>query len=174
MQQRRGRIGRPAASSRVTLEEAAGELALEQGWEAISVGEIAARAGVSRSSFFNYFTAKSDVLWSTFDEAARDGESLLDVVARLQESGPPAALTHAEAMGAQNAIAETALSRARRLLPLIAPHARDAGERIRAEMRALGVVLVVADWAGDGVTRGDLGERMDAVLGTAWRGAELW
>ncbi|WP_193128160.1 TetR/AcrR family transcriptional regulator [Gulosibacter sediminis] len=170
MSQRKGRIGRPAASSRVTLEEAAGELALEQGWDAISVNDIATRAGVSRSSFFNYFTAKSDVLWSTFDEAADAGTSLVDVVERLQVAGPPAALTHAEAMGAQNAIAETALSRARRLVRHIAPHPQDAGERIRAEMGALGVVLVVVDWAGDGVARGALAERMDAVLGTQWRG----
>lgn len=168
MQQRKGRIGRPAASSRVTLEEAAGELALEQGWEAISVGEIATRAGVSRSSFFNYFTAKADVLWSTFDEAVRGADSLEEVVERLEASGPPAALTHADAMGAQAAITETALGRARELVALGGVRPSNATERIQAEMRALGFVLTVADWAAEGLGRGSLAARLDAVLGVGW------
>ncbi|HWU28147.1 MAG TPA: helix-turn-helix domain-containing protein, partial [Microbacterium sp.] len=61
------RAGRPRASSRETLAEAACELFLEQGYEATSVVDIAQRAGVSRSSFFNYFSSKSDVLWSGLD-----------------------------------------------------------------------------------------------------------
>ncbi|MBV0894669.1 TetR/AcrR family transcriptional regulator [Microbacterium sp. NC79] len=60
--------GRPKASSRETLSEAACELFLEKGYDATSVSDITARAGVSRSSFFNYFAAKSDVIWSGFDE----------------------------------------------------------------------------------------------------------
>lgn len=60
--------GRPKASSRETLAEAACELFLEKGYEATSVNDITVRAGVSRSSFFNYFDAKSDVIWSGFDE----------------------------------------------------------------------------------------------------------
>lgn len=51
------------------LEEAAGELFLERGFAATSVADITARAGVSRNTFFNYFGAKSDLLWSTFDAA---------------------------------------------------------------------------------------------------------
>src|SRR4051794_21692440 len=62
------RAGRPRASSRETLAEAACELFLEQGYDATSVAEITQRAGVSRSSFFNYFSSKSDVLWAGFDE----------------------------------------------------------------------------------------------------------
>ena len=62
------RAGRPRASSRETLAEAACELFLEQGYDATSVADITRRAGVSRSSFFNYFSSKSDVLWSGIDE----------------------------------------------------------------------------------------------------------
>ena len=51
------------------LEEAAAELFLERGYAATSVADITARAGVSRNTFFNYFSAKSDLLWSTFDAA---------------------------------------------------------------------------------------------------------
>ena len=53
------RAGRPRALSRETLAEAACELFLEQGYEATSIAEIATRAGVSRSSFFNYFWSKA-------------------------------------------------------------------------------------------------------------------
>ncbi|QNA92524.1 TetR/AcrR family transcriptional regulator [Microbacterium sp. Se63.02b] len=63
-----GRAGRPKASSRETLAEAACELFLERGYDATSVADITQRAGVSRSSFFNYFSSKSDVLWSGVDE----------------------------------------------------------------------------------------------------------
>ncbi|WP_460802331.1 TetR/AcrR family transcriptional regulator [Microbacterium sp. GXF6406] len=71
------RAGRPRASSRATLAEAACELFLEQGYENTSVAEITQRAGVSRSSFFNYFSSKSDVLWSGLDaRISRAVESL--------------------------------------------------------------------------------------------------
>jgi len=61
-------VGRPRVSSRETIAEAACELFLESGYEGTSIAGIAQRAGVSRSSFFNYFSSKSDVLWSGFDE----------------------------------------------------------------------------------------------------------
>lgn len=67
-------MGRPRASSRETLAEAACELFLEQGYDSTSVADITQRAGVSRSSFFNYFSSKSDVLWSGLD--ARIDEAL--------------------------------------------------------------------------------------------------
>lgn len=68
------RPGRPRVSSRETLADAACELFLERGYDATSVADITQRAGVSRSSFFNYFSSKSDVLWSGLD--ARIAEAL--------------------------------------------------------------------------------------------------
>ncbi|WP_370460092.1 TetR/AcrR family transcriptional regulator [Pseudactinotalea sp. HY158] len=65
----RQRAGRPRASSREILEEAACELFLEQGYAATSVADITARAGVSRATFFNYVPTKSDLLWTSIDEA---------------------------------------------------------------------------------------------------------
>lgn len=59
--------GRPHASSREMLADAACELFLEQGYEATSVTEITRRTGVSRSSFFNYFAGKSAILWFVLD-----------------------------------------------------------------------------------------------------------
>lgn len=61
--------GRPRAASRELLEEAACELFLEQGYGATSVADITERAGVSRSTFFNYVDSKSDLLWARFDDA---------------------------------------------------------------------------------------------------------
>ncbi|MGF6821251.1 AcrR family transcriptional regulator [Microbacterium sp. ZKA21] len=78
------RAGRPRASSRETLAEAACELFLEQGYEATSIADITRRAGVSRSSFFNYFSSKSDVLWSGIDER------IDQAVASLRALGPDA------------------------------------------------------------------------------------
>lgn len=64
---RRG--GRPRRSSAEVLADAAAELFLEQGYGRTTVDQIAVRAGVSRATFFNYFTAKSDVMWLELDAA---------------------------------------------------------------------------------------------------------
>lgn len=74
--------GRPRASSREILAEAACELFLEQGFDDTSISEIATRAGVSRSSFFNYFASKSDILWSPLDER------ITSLTAHLAPGGP--------------------------------------------------------------------------------------
>lgn len=111
--------GRPAASSHGALEEAACELALEQGWDHVSASEIARRAGVSRSSFFNYFASKSDVLWWNVDVALASADSLRGFVARLEEIGPPTALTYVDAMGARLAAEDSAAARANRLASLL-------------------------------------------------------
>ncbi|GMA30791.1 TetR/AcrR family transcriptional regulator [Litorihabitans aurantiacus] len=72
-------VGRPRVASRALLEEAACELFLEQGYAATSVAEVTMRAGVSRSTFFNYFDTKSDLLWTAFDE------QVLALAARLRD-----------------------------------------------------------------------------------------
>lgn len=45
--------GRPKASSRDTIEEAAAELFLEQSYAGTTIDEIAQRAGVSRATFLD-------------------------------------------------------------------------------------------------------------------------
>ena len=44
------------------IAQAALDLALESGWDAVTVDEIAARAGLSRRTFFNYFATKDEAL----------------------------------------------------------------------------------------------------------------
>ncbi|MEV6606261.1 TetR family transcriptional regulator [Kutzneria sp. NPDC051319] len=60
---------RKKRAAMAALREAAFELFGRQGFEQTSVDDIAARAEVSRASFFRYFNAKEDVL--TFDDAQR-------------------------------------------------------------------------------------------------------
>ncbi|PZE57287.1 TetR family transcriptional regulator [Curtobacterium sp. MCPF17_047] len=72
MDQPTRRGGRPRRSSAEVLADAAAELFLEQGYAKTTVDHIAARAGVSRATFFNYFAAKSDVMWLDLDAAVAE------------------------------------------------------------------------------------------------------
>ncbi|RFA13265.1 hypothetical protein B7R21_08610 [Subtercola boreus] len=49
---------------RERLQEAAVELFREHGYEAVTVAEIAARAGLTKRTFFNHFTDKREVLFA--------------------------------------------------------------------------------------------------------------
>lgn len=60
-------MGRPLASSRSVIEAAAMRLFLERGYGATSVEAIADECGVSRATFFRYFTTKAAVVWGEFD-----------------------------------------------------------------------------------------------------------
>lgn len=51
-----------SARTRATLLQAALELFAEQGYDATSVGQIAARAGVTEMTFFRYFPTKASLL----------------------------------------------------------------------------------------------------------------
>ena len=57
------RGGRPALTSAHALAAVAQELFVEHGFEQTSVDDIAAAAGISRRTFFRYFSTKADVLW---------------------------------------------------------------------------------------------------------------
>lgn len=155
------RSGRPRASSREVLSEAACELFLEQGYDATSVSDITRRAGVSRSSFFNYFAAKSDVLWSGFDEQVARGTALLrddsDVVVALRAIGegltPDAlalAITNAEAMDIALELDRDRAVRQFRLQREIAARlTRDGMPALAAQVRAgaLSAAVLAAVWA---------------------------
>ena len=73
-------------SSVAALEDAATELFLEQGYQNISIDEIARRAGISRATFFNYCTTKSDVLWVDVDRALQSLDTLLGSAMPLRVS----------------------------------------------------------------------------------------
>ena len=172
------RVGRPKASSRETLAEAACELFLEQGFAATSIVDITRRAGVSRSSFFNYFASKSDILWSGFDE-------LLDVVARSLSDGVEVdaalrsfakafapdslalGIVNAAIMGIESDLESERARRQLRLSGLIADRLRAPGDDsadIDGAARAAAIFSAVWRWAGSGPGTSSLPDEVTAAL----------
>ena len=156
------RPGRPRASSREAIAEAASELFLEHGYEATSIVDITRRAGVGRSSFFNYFSSKADVLWSGFDERVTAVEALLDdagtpvpdalgaVAAGFAPDALALAITHAEAMGVAPDLDRDRALRQARLQRAVAARLRRDGESVLAaevDAAALAAAVLAAVWA---------------------------
>lgn len=178
--------GRPRASSRETLAEAATELFLEKGYDATSIADITSRAGVSRSSFFNYFGSKADVLWAGLDECldaltarVRDAEmpeldvgvraAVLDLGERFRPDSLALAWAQAEAMGLAQDLAQEAAVRRARIASAVADRLRRAGvDALRADVvgAAYGgaVLAAVARWAEFGPARSALRELLAAAL----------
>ena len=63
----RPRSGRPAVTSAWELECVALDLFAERGFEATTVDDLAAAAGIGRRTFFRYYPSKNDVVWGDFD-----------------------------------------------------------------------------------------------------------
>lgn len=127
------RTGRPRAVSAHTLEEAASELFLERGYVHTSIDDIAARAGISRATFFNYFAQKSDLLFVSVDaaldalervvnEGMELGDALSQVADSVARSEVPLVVTQAEAMGALDDAVDAAPARIARLRAIVASH----------------------------------------------------
>jgi len=172
--------GRPHASSREVLADAACELFLEQGYESTSVTEITRRAGVSRSSFFNYFASKSEILWYVLDRRvetllgalADSGVQLVDALESFAEGETPdtlaLAIVDARTMGVEDELAAGRAARQARIAEAIAERlVRGGSNRIRAEILAAGyaaaLVSAVWRWADLGAGR----HRLDALLAEA-------
>ena len=180
------RAGRPRASSRETLSEAACELFFEQGYEATSVADITRRAGVSRSSFFNYFSSKSDVLWSGLDariEQAVDalaslggsadggsvGQILRGIVHDFTPDALALALRNAAAMGLEDELVRDTGLRHARLAAAISDAAVRAGiAAITADILgsacATAVLSSIRVWAEQGAGQVTLPDQVDAAL----------
>ncbi len=174
--------GRPRASSRGMLAEAAGELFLEQTYTGTTVDDIARRAGVSRATFFNYFSSKSDLLWLEVDEslaafpamlAAADDDvepmaAVLAAVLRLADGfGPerlPLAVTQVELMGTDAELQASALPRflavVRQVAAAIGRRSGDDPDGLLPRAAATAVVgaavAAAGVWARAGVGRGPL------------------
>lgn len=159
----RQRAGRPRAASREILEEAACELFLERGYAATSVADITQRAGVSRATFFNYVPAKSDLLWTSIDDAlarlegelrerapAGDGAdpaaetatALLGLAERLEPGTVVLAFANAEPMGVVQELEDSAALRQRRAAAILAGYLR------RCEVDSLVAEVIAAAQAG--------------------------
>lgn len=192
---RRG--GRPRRSSAEVLADAAAELFLEQGYARTTVDQIAARAGVSRATFFNYFAAKSDVMWLELDAAVaslpehlaastepsvvRAVEAALLAAARGHDpERVPWAIAQAEVMGIGPELVASVAAR------VTAQHAAVAGfvagrtgERAASlwPQTVAGAMLGAAAaafgvWVQDGVGRGPLVEYVGAALAAVAAGLD--
>ena len=135
----RGRVDGRAQRTRRSLATALVALAPERGLDAVPVGELARRAGVSRSTFYSHFASKADFLTSSFvgmidacEAAAARRPDRTDVLptrelfAHIRQAGPfaaafarsrelPRMLAAAEVK--LRAIAEANLARRSGLLP---------------------------------------------------------
>ncbi|GAA2237608.1 TetR/AcrR family transcriptional regulator [Herbiconiux moechotypicola] len=182
--------GRPRASSQPMLEEAASELFLEQGYARTTVEQIAQRAGVSRATFFNYFPAKSDLLWVELDASLRtltaalastpasvaplDGVAgaLAATAAAFRAAQAPLVLTQWQAMGIDEELRAAGLARALAHADAIELFlaVRLGGDR-SALARAVALAVVgaaaaaVGQWAADGPGRGELAGYLERTAG---------
>ncbi|WP_042214954.1 TetR/AcrR family transcriptional regulator [Demequina mangrovi] len=78
------------ARTRRRLQEALVELARERGVDEVSVSDIAARAGVNRSTFYQHYSDKETLLADALDVVAGDAEAGLDGL--VLGDAPPAPL----------------------------------------------------------------------------------
>jgi TetR/AcrR family transcriptional regulator, regulator of mycofactocin system len=59
--------GRPPSTTRHRLQDIAIEMFSEQGYDEVTIEALAAAAGISRRTFFRYFSSKADALMAGFD-----------------------------------------------------------------------------------------------------------
>ncbi|KKI16545.1 MULTISPECIES: TetR family transcriptional regulator [unclassified Leucobacter] len=187
--------GRPRASSRAVLEEAASELFLEQEYARTSVDQIARRAGVSRGTFFNYFASKADVFWGDVDAqldrlpdllGASDSEPAVAIEAALTEMarnfGPdrvPWILNHFEAIGSPDEVLAAATRRVTRaaesLRAFVAErtnaHPQDLGVALTVNTALALVLSAVQSWIAAGPSRGGLDGHL-ALVAAMRRGGD--
>lgn len=78
---RRGGPGRGRTTNRADLSRISLELFIERGFDAVTVDDIAAAAGIGRRTLFRYFPSKNDLPWGEF-------ELLLDEMRRHLASIP--------------------------------------------------------------------------------------
>jgi TetR/AcrR family transcriptional regulator, regulator of mycofactocin system len=84
-----GQPGRRRVTSRAELEQTAFALFAANGFDATTVDEIAAAAGIGRRTFFRYFPSKNDVPWGAFED------ELERMRARLRDCPPDTRLMDA-------------------------------------------------------------------------------
>lgn len=167
--------GRPKASSRDTIEEAAAELFLEQSYAGTTIDEIAQRAGVSRATFFNYFQSKGDLLWIDADHAIkrleerlakgdRVIEAIATVAAEVSPERVPLAVTQSDVMGTADELVASGLARVARVAGLIRTALASESESewrglelsVRANALAGAVVAAWGAWISGGIDRSPL------------------
>lgn len=180
------------------LEDAAAELFLENTYAATTIDQIAQRAGISRNTFFNYFGAKSDLLWAELDAAIErlaeelatvppDAAALAAVTAAVLRAVEhigvdrvPLALTQEDVMGTREETRSSGLVRLARGADVIAAFlagqlgraADDLLTLVAANMLAGALSSAWTVWARDGIRRGPLIGYVAEALAVATSGLE--
>ena len=153
--------GRPRATSRSTIAEAATELFLERGFAETTIAAITQRAGVSRSSFFNYFSSKSAVLWAALDDGIRRAVDALRAGAAptaalraaecdIEADSLALAIIHGAVMGLSDELADERAIRTGVLSRAVSDNLVTAGaSRLEADVHAaaLSAAVFAAVWA---------------------------
>lgn len=107
-----GLRARKKREARASLQRAAVELVAERGFHAVTVDEIAERAGVSPRTFFNYFATKDDALFALDPDLIQRG---CDHLATGRLGDPPFEVLSDVLMRlAQQVVADVELVRLRR------------------------------------------------------------
>ncbi|MES2092266.1 MAG: TetR/AcrR family transcriptional regulator [Actinomycetota bacterium] len=187
---RSGSVGRPRTSSRAVIEDAAAELFLENTYALTTIEQITQRAGVSRNTFFNYFGAKSDLLWVELDAAIdrlalelqsvpHDRPALeevraatLRVVADIGVDRVPLALTQDDVMGTTEETRVSGLVRLARRSDLIAGFLARQLHRASDDLLVLSAANALSGaisaawtvWARDGIGRRPLAAYMSEAF----------
>jgi mycofactocin system transcriptional regulator len=73
------------AETRARIEQAALDLFLRDGFEQVTIDDIAEAAGIGRRTFFRYFATKADAVWGDFDAHVR---RLAELLARSGSQTP--------------------------------------------------------------------------------------
>ncbi|HEY8913173.1 TetR/AcrR family transcriptional regulator [Lacisediminihabitans sp.] len=195
----RNSVGRPRTTSRLALEDAAAELFLENTYALTTIEQIAQRAGVSRNTFFNYFGAKSDLLWVELDAgidrlaeelsnvppgvpalaAVRD--AALRVVADIEVDRVPLALTQDDVMGTRAETRSSGLVRLARRSDVIASFLARQLSRPAGDLLVLSAASAISGalsaawtvWARDGIGRGPLADYVSSAFEIVSSGLEL-
>ncbi|WP_165821037.1 TetR family transcriptional regulator [Nocardioides gansuensis] len=138
------------------MEAAAVELFLAHGFEQTTVDDIAAAAGIGRSTFFRYFRTKADVLWLPFDDHF---EHLAAALAKQPSDEP---LTMAIIRGVMEALRESGDPQGVWLLRFVAQEelALEEQEAVRWSRWA----TVVTEFAATRLP-GERGEVLAAMVG---------
>ncbi len=169
------------------IAEAACELFLEQGYERTTVAQVARRAGVSRSSFFNYFGSKADVFWSEFDErievllgsltvapvvpdpVTAVAEAVLRSLTGFAPDALALAIAQADVMGLGPELDNDMARRHWRIAAAVSAYLQRSGERaliadVRASAFSGAVIAALRAWALAGAGQESLDELLRSAL----------
>jgi mycofactocin system transcriptional regulator len=168
----RQRPGRPNVTTKAELERVALALFAEHGFEATTVDDIAAAAGIARRTFFRYFQSKNDVVWGDFD-------ALLSAMRAWLDDQPPEVSTFdalASAVVRFNSLPPDAVPAHRQRMTLIL---RVPALQAHSTLRYAAWREVVASFVARRTTPGPVPSRLPRLLGhlclaTAVASYEAW